>query len=102
MESPARSPEASAYSYVAFMIDHFAREENIRIFGPYDESDKARPFLVIATTVNLIYGWLLGAFMSNADSLMPWKFDFRLAQIDATLGVSASSVAVVLSGARCL
>jgi PAP2 superfamily len=64
-----------------------------------DERDKTRPLLVIALVLNLIYGWLLTVVLGGADSLLPWKYDYYLVQIDQSLGLSAASIALPLQGA---
>ena len=63
-----------------------------------DEKDKTRPLLVFALILNLFYGWLLTVFLGKEDSLLPYKYDYVLHQIDGALGVSATSIAVVLQG----
>jgi PAP2 superfamily len=64
-----------------------------------DERDKTRPLLVIALVLNLIYGWLLTVVLGEADSLLPWKYDYYLVQMDQSLGLSAASIALPLQGA---
>ena len=61
-----------------------------------DPSDRTRPVLVLALTANLFYGFALSKFMSGMDSLLPWKFDHYLYNLDAALGIPAASVARVL------
>jgi hypothetical protein len=64
-----------------------------------DESDKSRPLLVLALIFNLVYGWIFTTFLSRADSLLPYKYDFVLARLDEALGVSAARIAPWLQGA---
>jgi len=64
-----------------------------------DESDRTRPLLVMALTLNLFYGFLLTVFMSKEGSLLPLKYDDVLFRMDAALGVSAAAVALPLQGA---
>jgi hypothetical protein len=64
-----------------------------------DESDKTRPLLVMALTLNLFFGFLLNVFMSREGSLLPLKYDDVLFRVDASLGVSAAAVALPLQGA---
>jgi hypothetical protein len=63
-----------------------------------DEKDKARPILVFALVLNLFYGYLLGTILGREDSLLPWKYDLFLLNLDASLGVSAASIALPLQG----
>ena len=63
-----------------------------------DESDKTRPMLVFALTLNLVFGFLLTVFMGKEGSLLPWKFDHILFQIDGSLGISTASIARRLQG----
>ncbi len=64
-----------------------------------DESDRTRPLLVMALTLNLFFGFLLNVFMSREGSLLPLKYDDVLFRVDASLGVSAAAVALPLQGA---
>lgn len=64
-----------------------------------DEKDRTRPVLVFALVLNAVYGWLLGAVLSGADSLLPWKYDYYLLHMDQSLGLSAASIALPLQGA---
>ena len=64
-----------------------------------DERDKTRPMLVFALTLNLFFGFLLTVVMSREGSLLPWKYDYVLFQMDGALGVSAASIARPLQGA---
>ncbi len=64
-----------------------------------DEKDKTRALLVIALVLNLFYGSLLSVVMGREDSLLPWKYDLILLQLDRALGVSAASIALPLQGA---
>jgi len=64
-----------------------------------DQTDKVRPLLVIALTVNLFYGILLSIFMGAEGSLLPWKYDAILLRLDQALGISTGSLAAPLQGA---
>lgn len=55
-----------------------------------NDKDKVRPLLVIALTLNLIFGALLTIGMSRENSLFPVKYDFVLHLLDKSLGVSAA------------
>jgi hypothetical protein len=63
-----------------------------------DEKDKTRPMLVFALTLNLFFGFLLTVFMSREGGLLPWKFDYVLAGLDQSLGITAASIARPLEG----
>jgi hypothetical protein len=63
-----------------------------------DQKDKTRPILVFALVLNLFYGYLLNTLMGREGSLVPWKFDYILFHIDASLGISAASLARPLQG----
>lgn len=63
-----------------------------------DDKDKVRPLLVIALTLNLIFGALLTIGMSRANSLFPLKYDYILFLLDRSLGVSSASVAIFTNG----
>lgn len=63
-----------------------------------DETDKSRPLLVIALTVNLFYGFFLTLFMGREGALLPWKYDHVLFRIDAALGLPAYLIARPLQG----
>ena len=63
-----------------------------------DERDKTRPVLVMALVINLFYGFLLNVVMGQENGLVPWKYDHVLAGIDASLGLSASTIALSLQG----
>jgi len=63
-----------------------------------DEKDKTRPMLVFALTLNLFFGFLLTVFMSREGGLLPWKFDYVLACIDDSLGLTAATIARPLQG----
>lgn len=63
-----------------------------------DETDKTRPLLVIALTVNLFYGFFLTFFMGREGALLPWKYDHVLFRIDAALGLPAYAIAQPLQG----
>jgi hypothetical protein len=58
-----------------------------------NEKDKSRSLLAAAVMLNLFYGSLLSAVMGHANSLLPWKYDYYLFQIDAALGIPAASIA---------
>ncbi|HTW61144.1 MAG TPA: phosphatase PAP2 family protein [Terracidiphilus sp.] len=64
-----------------------------------DPKDKTRPLLVFALVLNLFYGFLLTVFMQREGSLFPWKFDFVLFRMDASLGLHAAAIARPLQGA---
>ena len=64
-----------------------------------DPKDKTRPLLVFALVLNLFYGFLLTVFMQREGSLFPWKFDFVLFRMDASLGLQAAAIARPLQGA---
>jgi PAP2 superfamily len=64
-----------------------------------DPRDKTRPLLVFALVLNLFYGFLLTVFMQREGSLFPWKFDFILFRMDASLGLQAAAIARPLQGA---
>jgi hypothetical protein len=63
-----------------------------------DEKDKARIELVFALVLNLFYGVLLNIFMGREGAIFPWKFDYVLFHMDASLGVQAASIARPLQG----
>lgn len=63
-----------------------------------DESDKTRPLLVFALTLNLVFGFLLTFFMGGEGSLLPWKYDHILFHVDGALGVSTATIARPLQG----
>lgn len=63
-----------------------------------DEKDKVRPLLVIALTLNLVFGALITIGMARENSLFPMKYDFILFGLDKALGISAASVALHLRG----
>jgi len=65
-----------------------------------DETDKTRPLLVIALTVNLFYGFFLTLFMGREGALLPWKYDHVLYRIDAALGLPAYVIAQPLQVRR--
>ena len=56
-----------------------------------DESDRTRPLLVMALTLNLFFGFLLHVYISKEGSLLPLKYDDVLFRVDASLGVSAAA-----------
>jgi hypothetical protein len=64
-----------------------------------DEKDKSRPLVVFALVLNLIYPWLLSVVLGGEAGLLPWKYDHMLFRLDASLGVSAASIALPLQGA---
>jgi PAP2 superfamily len=63
-----------------------------------DQKDKTRPLLVFALTLNLFFGFLLTVFMSREGGLLPWKFDYVLACLDQSLGITAATIARPLEG----
>ena len=63
-----------------------------------DESDRTRPLLVIAMVLNMFYGFLLNFVMGRENGLIPWKYDYVLARLDAALGIPASAIAPALQG----
>jgi hypothetical protein len=63
-----------------------------------DEKDRTRPLLVLALVVNFFYGFLLTAVMGKENSLVPWKYDFVLANLDRVLGVTSTRLALALQG----
>ena len=65
-----------------------------------DEKDRTRPFLVVALVVNLFYGWLLSFVMGRENGLIPWKYDYVLANLDRSLGVPTASIAQALQQVR--
>jgi hypothetical protein len=65
-----------------------------------DDKDKTRPLLVIAVVINLFYGWLLSVVMGRENGLVPWKYDYILANLDNALGIPASAFAAMLQPAR--
>jgi len=58
-----------------------------------DEKDKARIELVFALVINLFYGVLFNFFMAREGAVFPWKFDYVLVRLDASLGIPAASIA---------
>lgn len=58
-----------------------------------DERDRTRPLLVIAMVLNMFYGALLEFVMGKENGIIPWKYDYILARLDAALGVSAATLA---------
>jgi hypothetical protein len=65
-----------------------------------DEKDRTRPFLVVALVVNLFYGWLLTSVMGRENGLVPWKYDYVLANLDRSLGVPTAGIAQALQQVR--
>jgi len=63
-----------------------------------DEKDKTRPLVVIALVLNLLYPWLFTLVLGGEEGLLPWKYDHMLFRLDASLGVSAASLALPLQG----
>lgn len=63
-----------------------------------DEKDKTRAMLVIALVVNMFYGFLLSTVMGKENGLVPWKYDYILADLDRVLGVSGTRLALALQG----
>jgi hypothetical protein len=64
-----------------------------------NEKDKSRPLLVFALILNLFYGFLLTRVLGREDSLVPWKYDLVLLNLDKALGIPAASIAILLQGA---
>jgi hypothetical protein len=65
-----------------------------------DEKDKARIELVFALVINLFYGVLFNFFMAREGAVFPWKFDYVLVRLDASLGIPAASIARSLQSSR--
>jgi hypothetical protein len=63
-----------------------------------NQTDKTRPLLVFALTLNLFFGFLLTTFMGREGGLLPWKYDPVLFALDRALGVSAAAIAYPLQG----
>jgi hypothetical protein len=63
-----------------------------------DQTDRTRPMLVFALTLNLFFGFLLHIFMGKEGGMLPWKYDPVLYNMDRVLGVSAAAVARPLQG----
>jgi len=63
-----------------------------------NEKDRSRPLLVFALVLNLFYGFLLTRVLGREDSLVPWKYDLVLFNIDKALGIPAASIAGLLQG----
>lgn len=63
-----------------------------------DQTDKTRPVLVFALTLNVFFGFLLTIFMSREGGLLPFKYDHILFAMDRALGVSAPAIARHLQG----
>lgn len=61
-----------------------------------DERDRTRPLLVIALVLNMFYGALLDFVMGKENGIIPWKYDYILARLDAALGMPASAIAPFL------
>lgn len=61
-----------------------------------DERDRTRPLLVIAMVLNMFYGALLEFVMGKENGIIPWKYDYILARLDAALGFPAAAVAPAL------
>jgi PAP2 superfamily protein len=64
-----------------------------------NEKDKSRPLLVFALILNLFYGFLLTRVLNREGSLVPWKYDLVLFNLDKTLGIPPASVAMLLQRA---
>jgi len=62
----------------------------------FDPKDKMRPLVVFAILINLFYGTALTIVLGREGSLLPWKYDLVLLQIDKALGVSAAAIALPL------
>jgi hypothetical protein len=63
-----------------------------------NQKDKTRPILVFALVLNLFFGFLLNTLMGREGSSFPLKFDHILYNMDASLGISAASIARPLQG----
>jgi hypothetical protein len=61
-----------------------------------DERDKTRPILVITLVINLFYGFLLNVVLGKESGLVPWKYDYVLARLDASLGLNTPGIALCL------
>src|ERR1700746_3858833 len=61
-----------------------------------DEKDKTRPLVVFAILINLFYGTAMTIFLKGEGSLLPWKYDLILFEIDRALGVTAAAIALPL------
>jgi membrane-associated phospholipid phosphatase len=61
-----------------------------------DEKDKTRPLVVFAIIINLFYGTVLTIVLGREGSLLPWKYDLVLLQIDKALGFSEATIALPL------
>ena len=64
-----------------------------------DDKDRARPILVFALVLNLLYSWAFYVVLVQENALVPWKFDHVLASLDDALGVTTAMIAVPLQGA---
>jgi hypothetical protein len=64
-----------------------------------DDKDRARPILVFALVLNLLYSWAFYVVLVQENALVPWKFDHVLAGLDDALGVTTAMIAVPLQGA---
>jgi hypothetical protein len=64
-----------------------------------DEKDKSRQVLFLAVVAGLLYQGIFNAFMSKANSLIHWKYDYYLFEVDRALGISSGGVALVCQGA---
>ncbi len=62
----------------------------------FDEKDKTRPLVVFAILINLFYGTVLTFVLGGENSILPWKYDLILLQIDHALGFSAATIALPL------
>lgn len=63
-----------------------------------DPKDKARPVVVVALIINMLYPWLFTLVLGSEEGLLPWKYDHMLFRLDAALGVSAAAIARPLQG----
>jgi hypothetical protein len=61
-----------------------------------DEKDKTRPLVVFAILINLFYGTAMTIFLAGEGSLLPWKYDLILFEVDRALGVTAAAIALPL------
>ena len=61
-----------------------------------DETDKTRPLVVFAILINLFYGTVITIFLGQEGSLLPWKYDQILFEIDHALGITTAAIALPL------
>ena len=63
-----------------------------------DDKDKTRPILVLALVFNLFYFTLAGVVLRREGTLLYWKFDNILFNLDKSLGISSGPLVVQLQG----